>query len=344
MNTQSCEPAVWLPTIRAGTGADVFAMRLCDGLNAKGIRAEIGWLPHRAEYMPWAAQLLEPPVWANVVHVNSWLPTRFWPKGLPVVVTVHHLVHDPAYHPFRSPLQAVYHELLIRPRERHAIRDAHAVTAVSEYVKRTVSEFSGREQITVIHNWIDGDAFASRTDSNVNYSRPFRLFMAGSHSRRKGIDLLPAFLQALGPGFEVRYAGGKSRAAAPTANIVELGKISESELIREYQGCDAVVSLSRYEGFGYTALEAMACGKSFLGFNTSALPEVVAGCGLLVSTGDVHALARVARELRERASTDKPEGAIGRERALRYFSAANLDKYVVLYSSLIEKNHAIRSA
>src|SRR5690606_2448467 len=92
-------PAVWLPAILAGTGADVFTMRLCDGLNARGLRAEITWLPRRAEYLPWTVQVPRPPEWANVAHVNSWLPQRFWPKGLPSVVTVHHLVHDPAYKP-----------------------------------------------------------------------------------------------------------------------------------------------------------------------------------------------------------------------------------------------------
>src|SRR3546814_10471771 len=86
--------------------------------------------------------------------------------------------------------------------------------------------------------------------------------MAGSHSRRKGFDLLPAFAHALGSGFEIRYAGGRSKLISPLPNVIELGRISDAQLIREYQACDAVVSLSRYEGFGYTALEAIACGRS----------------------------------------------------------------------------------
>src|SRR3546814_9159329 len=75
---------------------------------------------------------------------------------------------------------------------------------------------------------------------------------------------------ALGSGFEIRYAGGRSKLISPLPNVIELGRISDAQLIREYQACDAVVSLSRYEGFGYTALEAIACGKAFLGFHTSA--------------------------------------------------------------------------
>lgn len=40
-NTQ---PAIWFPTVRTGTGTDVFTERLIAGLNERGIRAEITWL------------------------------------------------------------------------------------------------------------------------------------------------------------------------------------------------------------------------------------------------------------------------------------------------------------
>ena len=52
MNTHKPEPAVWFPAVRAGTGTDVFTERLVEGLNKRGIRAEITWLPLRAEYAP----------------------------------------------------------------------------------------------------------------------------------------------------------------------------------------------------------------------------------------------------------------------------------------------------
>src|SRR3546814_2046333 len=77
----------------------------------------------------------KPPEWANVVHVNSWLPKRFWPTDVPIVVTVHHLVHDPEFRPYRTLWQAAYHKFLIRRRERYAIRQADAVTTVSDYVR-----------------------------------------------------------------------------------------------------------------------------------------------------------------------------------------------------------------
>lgn len=291
------QPAIWFPTIRTGTGSDVFTERLAAGLRELGLRVEITWLPPRAEYAPWTVAAPATPAWATVCHINSWLPRRFVPRALPTVVTVHHLVHDPAFRPFRSVLQAGYHNLVIRRRELRNIQSASAVTTVSSYVKKTVEVFSGRARIEVVPNWVD-DRFAPAGSSEDAVRRPFRLFMAGSPSRRKGIDLLPRFAEMLGQGFEVRYAGSNRPIAPPGSGIIELGRISDEAMLREYQACDAVVSLSRYEGFGYTALEAIACGKPFLGFSTSGLSEVVdEGCARLVGNGDLAGLVEACRTL-----------------------------------------------
>ena len=67
---------------------------------------------------------------------------------------------------------------------------------------------------------------------------------------------------------------------------------------------------SLHEGFGLTALEAMACGTPVITSNTSSLPEVVGDAAVLVDPLDTQALAeaivrvftddRLATELSER--------------------------------------------
>ncbi|WP_057638744.1 glycosyltransferase family 4 protein [Stenotrophomonas ginsengisoli] len=315
------EPAVWLPTIRANTGADVFTTRLCSALNAAGIRAEITWLPHRAEVMPWTVAALPPPAWANVAHVNSWLPQRFWPRHLPIVVTVHHLVHDPAYAPYRSAAQAIYHRSIILPRERAAIHDAAAVTTVSEYVRGTVIEFAGRDDTLSIPNWVDSTRFIPIPTASERVPPPFRLLIAGSASRRKGIDLLPSFAAALGTGFQIRFAGSDTPNILGPGNVVMLGRISDEALLHEYQHCDAVVSLSRYEGFGYTALEAMACGKPFFGFDGSGLAEVMRhNSHCLAPLEDVVGLATRCRNLLADHQLTRQICMQGRVQATTHFS------------------------
>lgn len=57
----SKQPSIWFPTVKTNTGTDVFTERLADGLNKQGIRAEITWLPLRAEYAPWTVPVPPPP-------------------------------------------------------------------------------------------------------------------------------------------------------------------------------------------------------------------------------------------------------------------------------------------
>lgn len=336
MTSRKLAPAVWMPTIRAGTGADVFAQRLCDGLNAYGTMAEITWLPHRAEYLPWSVPVPPPPPWANVVHINSWLPERFLPAKLPVVLTVHHLVHDPLFAPFRSVPQATYHDTIIRRRELRNIRAAAVVTTVSEYVKETVNFFSGRKDIIFIPNWVDAHFRPGQLRRSIRFP-PYRLFMAGSQTRRKGIDLLTAFSAALGKEFKVRFAGSKKPLATKPDGVVELGRVDSAGLIQEYQECDAVVSLSRYEGFGYTALEALACGKPFFGFSTSGLIEVVdSTCATLVANGDVSALAAACRSVITNNSLLASYSNAALKRAASFGERRSITSYMDAYRAALD--------
>lgn len=107
MSNKDSKLAIWFLTVRTGTGTDVFTERLVEGLRKRGIRAEITWLPLRAEYLPWTIAIPKPPKWATLVHVNTWLHHRFLPKSLPVnVATLHHSVHDPKLQPYKGLLRA----------------------------------------------------------------------------------------------------------------------------------------------------------------------------------------------------------------------------------------------
>jgi glycosyltransferase involved in cell wall biosynthesis len=69
---------------------------------------------------------------------------------------------------------------------------------------------------------------------------------------------------------------------------------------------------SLYEGFGLTALEAMACGTPVITSNTSSLPEVVGDAALLVDPLDTAAIADAIARL----FTDDGLGKDLRERGL----------------------------
>ena len=57
-----------------------------------------------------------------------------------------------------------------------------------------------------------------------------------------------------------------------------------------YNLADLFVYPTRYEGFGFPALEAMACGTPVITTDISSLPEIVGDAGLLITPDDEHAL------------------------------------------------------
>jgi glycosyltransferase involved in cell wall biosynthesis len=84
------------------------------------------------------------------------------------------------------------------------------------------------------------------------------------------------------------------------------GRVSDDELVRLYRGAAAYVDASLYEGFGYQALEAMACGAPFVGSSATSIPEVVGEAGLLCDPRDAEALAAaLVRVLEEPGLADE---------------------------------------
>lgn len=333
---------VWFPAIRAHSGADVYTERLVSGLHASGIDSEITWFPSCYEFFPELMRRHIPVKNFDLIHANSWNASVFIGMKVPVVTTVHHLVHDPAYRPYRSMFQAAYHRINIYCREKAALAKCDAVITVSNYTASVVASRFKRES-TVIPNWVDTDKYRPAV-SNAENSK-FVIFIAGNSSRRKGSDLLPEFALKLGPNFEIRVTGGlrqQSFQKMNVDNVTMLGRLSEDQLIKEYQTCDAVVSLSRYEGFGYTALEAMACGKPFLGFDTSGISEVVgmSGAGILCGVDDLNALVRNCKRLSDSKGVASEMGQFGRNRALEFYSGAgSIGKLIECYEDVLRQHN-----
>src|SRR5207244_2734485 len=95
----------------------------------------------------------------------------------------------------------------------------------------------------------------------------------------KGADLLPQIMVKLDPREYVLYYTTGLRTKIPKEfnlpHMIPLGKLSEEELIVEYNKCDALLFPSRFEGFGYAVAEAMACGKPIIAFKNSSIPELI---------------------------------------------------------------------
>lgn len=332
-------PAIWFPTVRTGTGTDVFTERLVAGLQAHGLQAEITWLPLRAEYAPWTVPVPSAPKWATVCHVNTWLHPRFIPRHLPVVATLHHAIHDPALRPYKGWLRATYHRRWIAPIERRVLSRADRVVAVSRFVADMARNTLSDVPMQLIYNGIDTELF--RPGSRVRQSgEPFRLLYVGSWMARKGVDLLAPVMRELGGGFQLSYTGGPAAEMEKSRmppNMHDLGRLSGTQVIAAMQGVDAFLFPSRSEGFGLVATEAMACGVPVVAVAGTAAEEVVQSgvTGLLCSRDDVKCFVAGLQLLESDERLRQAMGQAARLSAHEQFSsAAMLSKYVELYRTL----------
>ena len=99
-----------------------------------------------------------------------------------------------------------------------------------------------------------------------------------------------------------------------------LGELPWDRLVRHYQALDLFAAPARWEGFGLTPLEAMACGVPAIGARVGAYEALIRDgeTGSLVQTGDAGALsAALARWLDDDAARAALERA-GKDYAKRF--------------------------
>lgn len=335
------KPAIWFPSVKTNTGTDRFAEQLVATLNQRGFQAEITWLPHHAEFFPWGVTRPEPPSWANVIHINSWLHPRFYQGfGLPIVTTCHGSVHDHALNPYKTLLQKMYHQVWVKSLEKQAYQNSAYIAAVSEYTARITREAFGDITISTIPNWLPKEAFS--TDEKPSTHTPFRLLFLGRLSKRKGADLLVPIMHGLGNDFELHYTMHPEDKAGDSHNLENmkrLGWTSNSNQIKEWiDNADALIFPSRMEGMPLAVLECMARGLPVICSNSSSLPELIqhGTHGLICPVDNVTSFIEAAQYLQKNPDTYRAMSAAAKNRALlQYNQEASISKYISIYQALV---------
>ena len=114
------------------------------------------------------------------------------------------------------------------------------------------------------------------------------------------------------------------------------GFVDEPTLAALYAGAECLLHAAFLEGFGLTALEALAAGTPVVGYAGGAVAEVVGDAGLLVPSGDEDALASaLGRFLDDDALSTALRGrARGRASSFSWDRAA--DETLAVYRSIAQ--------
>ena len=183
-------------------------------------------------------------------------------------------------------------------------------------------------------------------------ARPFTIGYIGRIVPEKGVNVLLRAAAQLDGDWRLRLIGGgtasgESAALARSLGIggktAFIGQLPSTELPAEYHKLDALAlpSLTRpnwKEQFGRVLVEAMASGVPVIGSDSGAIPGVIGDARLIVPEGDVAALAKALRKLRDQPGLRADLIERGMARFLAHFTheriaEATVDVYKVLLDS-----------
>lgn len=275
-------------------------------------RAALLTPPHnRFEQVSLPLELL--PQRLDLLHCPDFIAPRRRP--CPAVITV----HDLAFLHFPEILDADARRYYSQVHA--AVHDAEAVITVSEATRADIAHLLGLqpEQVDVVYEAADPRfapvAVATGEQRVINGCRVeaggFLLFVSTVEPRKNLATLLRALRLCLDrrPRAEYRLivAGGRGWLDEPIYDLVGelrlrevvhfLGAVGLDDLPWLYSACRLYVNPSLYEGFGLTALEALACGAPALVADTSSLPEVVGDAARLLPPREVEAWADAIADL-----------------------------------------------
>jgi glycosyltransferase involved in cell wall biosynthesis len=337
---------VWMPTVRSGSGADIFAVRLADGLRRAGHDPLLEWVDLRYEVAPWLLRRLRMPPGTDVIHAGSIQGFALKREGVPLVVTEHQYLRHPSFLPYSRGARWLYQRLLIHRYMALTYASADRLIAVSQHCAAAMRNDMHRD-IDVVHNWVDTDVFAPRPRGKRREAA-FRLLFVGNPSPWKAADVLAPVARALGADFEVQAMGGLRKGFAPDsgpmpANLRVLDSRPSSGMPDVFASADAALVVSRYESFGYVALEAMASGLPVVGFDNTGTSEVCVNgeTALLGPTDDLETLVMNCRRLVSQPGLAEKLGRAGRDRATSQFAERDaIVRYIDIYQEAIERQKA----
>ena len=111
------------------------------------------------------------------------------------------------------------------------------------------------------------------------------------------------------------------------------------DVVKAYQESSIFVLSSRFEGFGMVLIEAMACGLPVVSFDCPAGPDEIITDGvdgLLVPSGDVHALAEKLMVLMSDDNLRRRLGQQARQTAQRYEMTTIANLWTALFEKVIK--------
>jgi len=297
----------------------------------------------------------------DVIHDNQSLAYEllFFQKKKPLVTTIHHPISlDLAYQLqstndiFLKLLMRRWHSFLVM-QKFVAKRLKKIVVPSNSSMEDIKEEFHvDKNKMERVMNGIDLNVFYP--DSKIQ-KIPFRLVtVASADVPLKGLDYL---LNALSDLAEVysdislsiigeQKKGGHTERLIKKLNLEKrvnfFSNLTQEDLRKTYCEAELAIIPSLYEGFGFAAIEAMACGVPLISSSGGALPEVIKDTGIIIPPKNVKEIYNSVDYLLSSPHIAKELAEKGLQRANSKFSWAAIAKKLekVYYKEIEIHKHA----
>lgn len=273
------------------------------------------------------------------------------------LLTVHDITQN--YYPgngFKAHLRRVIYRYVFTHNIRHAVK----TISVSHFTKKDIlNNFPAAPQkIKVIHEGID-PVFRSIGDRNqtaalrqkYKITKPFLLYVGVLRDHKNVVGLVKAFAilrKKFGLDLQLVITGKKNprypelytaiKNLSLQNDIIFAGFVPKEDLVLLYNGAAVLVLPSFREGFGFTPLEAMACGTPVAASQTTSIPEVVGDAALLFNPYNPRDMARqIARLFQDPKLAENLRGK-GFQRIKIFSWLACATHTLALYNEIYNQN------
>jgi len=266
----------------------------------------------------------------------SWGLLGIRATGVPVVSAIHHPLHidreaDFAIDPrlIKKIKRTLYFPLFM---QQQVAPRLDKIVTVSEASRSEIERYFGipEKQIAVVYNGTDTDLFHPMEDVEKETDL---IFVGRTEDRKKGIGTLLEALSHLPDAVTLKIVDGRIPENGLVPRLIRKHRLENrvvfqsrfldvKELVREYSTGRIAVVPSFFEGFGFPASEAMACGIPVIANAAGALPEVVGTsneAGRLVPPRDARALAGAIADVLAEPERAARMGRAARARVERIF-------------------------
>jgi glycosyltransferase involved in cell wall biosynthesis len=220
----------------------------------------------------------------------------------PCVATIHDVIYLACPEDLPSPVGRLYYRAMMH----RAIRSAGAIITDSDFSREEIRRYlKTQREIQVIYPAVDA-RFRPVADCDALQDVKTRFGIAGEYVFYAGIfkprknhsGLLRAFGQLAKrcPGTKLVIAGplnegerglrGLAEQLKISDQVVFTGFVNDSDLAALYSRAHLYACPSLYEGFGFTILEAMACGVPVVCSAEASLPEIAGDAALYADARD----------------------------------------------------------